>query len=80
MWRLIEFFWLIIVVVNFILSFVLVCRQGPEMVKRIRAGQNAAVVFLMGVSYTCVCMIFSVIWGPVYTYIVGTALKKSRRC
>lgn len=70
MWKLAEYLWITIILVNFVLIGIMVTRRGKELVRRIRAGSNEGIVFLLEVVRVCVLALLAIFTGPIFTLAV----------
>lgn len=70
MWKLAEYLWIIIILVNFILIGIMMTRRGKELVRRIRSGEDEGIVFLIEVVRVCALGLLAIFTGPVFTLAV----------
>lgn len=78
MWKLAEYLWITIILVNFVLIGIMVTRRGKELVSRIRAGSNEGIVFLLEVVRVCVLALLAIFTGPIFTLAVWMVYPNKR--
>lgn len=78
MWKLAEYLWITIILVNFVLIGIMVTRRGKELVRRIRAGSNEGIVFLLEVVRVCVLALLAIFTGPIFTLAVWMVYPNKR--
>lgn len=78
MWKLAEYLWITIILVNFVLIGIMVTRRGKELVRRIRSGSNEGIVFLLEVVRVCVLALLAIFTGPIFTLAVWMVYPNKR--